>query len=109
MNGEKPIKAFCSFEDKVGNIIGSIMGYKSLNLFFITQLYVETQYRNNGYGHQLLCAIEDKAKALGCNVIRLNTLNQKTASLYTRAGFKETNSIVHYMNGFDLIYYHKNI
>ena len=85
------------------------MGYKSINLFFVTQLYVEDKYRNNGYGYKLLSAIEDKAKLLGCNLLRLNTLNKKTASLYTRSGFKKTISIINYMNGFDLIYYHKNI
>lgn len=109
MNGEKPLKAYCSLKDKNRNIIGSIMGYKSLNLFFITQLYVESKYRNNGYGYKLLSAIENKAKSLGCNLLRLNTLNKKTSSLYARAGFKKTNSIVNYMNGFDLLYYHKNI
>jgi len=109
MNAEKPLKAYCSFKDKEGNIIGSIMGYKASNLFFITQLYVEKRYRNNGYGYKLLSAIENKAKSLGCNLLRLNTLNKKTMSLYTKAGFKKTNSITNYMDGFDLYYYHKNI
>jgi len=109
MNGEEPLKAYCSFKDKNRNIIGSIMGYKALNLFFITNLYVESEYRCNGYGNELLKAIEDKAKLLGCNILRLNTLNKKTSSLYTRAGFEITNNISNYMNGFDLLYYHKNI
>ncbi len=56
MNGEKPIKAYCSFKDEGGNIIGSIMGYKTLNLFFITSLYVESDNRYNGYGNKLLGA-----------------------------------------------------
>ncbi len=85
------------------------MGYKALNIFFITQLYVENDYRNNGYGCKLLDAIENKAKLLGCNLLRLNTLNKKTVSLYTKAGFEETNRIIDYMDGFDLFYYHKNI
>lgn len=87
IDGEKPLKAYCSFKDRDGNIIGGIMGYKASNLFFVTQLYVESKYRNNGYGYKLLKAIEDKAKSLGCNLLRLNTLNSKTVSLYTRAGF----------------------
>ncbi len=109
MGGEKPLKAYCSFKDRDGNIIGSIMDYKASNLFFVTQLYVESKYRNNGYGYKQLKVIEDKAKSLGCNLLRLNTLNSKTASLYTRAGFEKTNSIINYMDGFDLLYYHKNI
>ena len=109
MNGEKPLKAYSSFKDKDGNMIGSIMGYKTLNLFFITHLYVESKNRCNGYGNKLLEAIENKARLLGCNLLRLNTLNKKTSSLYIRAGFEKTNSISNYMDGFDLLYYHKNI
>ncbi len=109
MNGDKPFKAYCSFKDKNGNIIGAIMGYKASNLFFVTQLYVESKYRNNGCGYKLLSAIENKAKALGCNLLRLNTLNKKAVSLYTRGGFEKTSSIINYMDGFDLLYYHKNI
>ena len=109
MNGEKPFKIFCSFKDHKGNLIGAVMGYKTLNLFFITHLYVEKQYRNNGYANTLLKEIENKARLLGCNILRLNTLNKKTNSLYSRAGFETTSTIPNYMNGFDLMYYHKNI
>jgi len=109
MNGERPFKAYCSLRDTNGSIIGSVMGYKALNLFFITHLYVSSKNRNNGYGYKLLEAIENKAKLLGCNLLRLNTLNKKTSSLYTRAGFEKTSSIANYMSGFDLLYYHKNI
>lgn len=109
MNGEKPLKAHCLFKDKDGKIIGSVMGYKTLNLFFITHLYVEGKNRCNGYGYKLLEAIENKAKLLGYNPLRLNTLNKKTSSLYARASFEKTSSISNYMNGFDLLYYHKNI
>jgi len=108
-NGEMPLKVYSSLKDKNGNFIGGIMGYKVLNLFFITHLYVESQHRNNGYGNKLLGAIENKANLLGCNLLRLNTLNKRTSSLYTRAGFHKTISISNYMNGFDLLYYHKNI
>ena len=109
MNGEEPLKAFCSFKDHNDSLIGGIMGYKTLNLFFITHLYVEKQDRNNGYAKKLLQAIETKAKSLGCNILRLNTLNKKTSSLYESAGFEITNIIPSYMNGFDLTYYHKYI
>lgn len=37
------------------------MGYKTLNLFFITHLHVEKQNRNNGYAKKLLKEIENKA------------------------------------------------
>jgi len=109
MKDEKPLKSFCSFKDHNGNIIGGVMGYKTLNLFSITHLHVEKQNRNNGYAKELLKEIENKAKILGCSILRLNTLNKKTSSLYSKAGFEVTNTIPNYMNGFDLMYYHKEI
>ena len=109
MNGVKPIKAFCSLKCHNGTLVGGAMGYKALNLFFITHLYVEKQFRGKGYATKLLKGIETKAKQLGCDVLRLNTLNKCTRSLYSKSGFVVTASIPNYMNGFDLQYYHKNI
>ena len=109
LNGEEPLRAFCSFREHNDDLIGAAMGYKTLNLFFITHLYVEEQHRNNGYANKLLNEIENKARLLGCNILRLNTLNKKTRSLYSKAGFKKTSTIPGYMDGFDLVYYHKNI
>jgi len=109
INNDEPIKLFCSLKNHKGNIIGGVMGYKTLNLFFITHLHVEKEHRNHGYAKNLLKEIEDKAKLLGCNILRLNTLNKQTSSLYKNAGFEVTNTIPNYMTGFDLMYYHKNI
>ena len=109
MDNKEPVKSFCSLKDHKGNIIGGVMGYKTLNLFFITHLHVEKQNRNNGYAKKLLSAIENQAKLLGCNIIRLNTLNKITSSLYSNAGFELTNTIPNYMNGFELMYFHKHI
>ena len=34
LDGEEPLKAFCSFKDRKGNLLGEVMGYKILNMFF---------------------------------------------------------------------------
>jgi len=109
LNGKEPKKACCAIKDNNGNLIGGVMGYSSLNLFFISHLFVESEHRDRGHGSKLLEAIENKAKSYGCNLLRLNTLNKEIKSLYERAGFEKTISIPAYMNGFDLLYYHKKI
>jgi ribosomal protein S18 acetylase RimI-like enzyme len=109
LNGNETKRVCCAIKDNNGNLIGGVMGHVTLNLFFISHLYVESEYRGRGHGSKLLEQIENKAKSYDCNLLRLNTLNKETKSLYERAGFEITISIPSYMNGFDLLYYHKKI
>ena len=109
LKGESPRKQYYSLKNHENIIVGGIMGYATLNMFFISHLYVNESVRNQGLGQKLLIAIENSATKLGCNLLRLNTLNEQTGNLYARAGFKETIRINNYMNGFDLVYYHKPI
>lgn len=109
LQGDEPTKIYCCLRDEKGNIIAGIMGSVTLNLFFISHIFVEKDFRNKGIGAKLLSAIESLALNMGCNILRLNTFNKKAHAFYVKAGFKETVSISDYMNGFDLAYYHKKI
>lgn len=107
--GEVPQKLLCSCKNAQGKILGAVMGTKTLNLLFITHIYVEETHRNRGIGSQLLTNLEQKAKESGCNIIRLNTFNNLSHSFYTKNDFSQTVVIPNYMSGFDLVYYDKNI
>lgn len=106
---DTPEKLFISCKDNRGTLLGAVMGTRTLNLLFISHIFVERNKRNKGIGSLLLTKIEEKANNLGCNIIRLNTFNNLNHSFYTKNGFKETTRINNYMNGFDLIYYDKNL
>jgi GNAT superfamily N-acetyltransferase len=109
LNGETPVKLYCGCKSEDGSFIGAVMGCKTLNMFFVSHLYVEEDYRNRGIGSQLLSRIESLAKGAGCNLIRLNTLNIQSQNFYATNGYNETTRINDYMNGFDLVYYDKSI
>jgi len=109
LNGKEPKKLYCCYRENNGKLVAGIMGTATLNLFFVSYLFVDPEYRNNGLGSRLLLEIEKVAIQSGCNIIRLNTFNKKAHKLYLNCGFEETMSIPSYMNGFDLVYYHKNI
>lgn len=109
LQGNEPKKLFCCFRNNENEIVAGIMGSATLNMFFISHLFVETDYRNNGLGAKLLAAIEKSALEAECDILRLYTFNKKAHDLYLRAGFEETTCIPNYMNGFDLVYYHKKI
>lgn len=109
LNGETPVKLYCSCKCKKGTLIGAVMGSKTLNMFFVSHLYVDENYRKRGIGSQLLSRIESLAKDAGCDLIRFNTLNILSHNFYEINGYKETVRINDYMNGFDLVYYDKII
>lgn len=109
LQGNIPFKLYCSCSNNSGIIIGAVMGTVTLNVFFISHLFVEEAYRNKNIGTRLLSAIEALALNHGCNILRLNTFNKNTRDLYIKSGFKETITISNYMDGFDLTYYEKKI
>lgn len=109
LNGSEPIKIFCCCKNNDGALIGAVMGSASLNLFYISHIFVEERQRNRGLGAKLLAAIEGEAVQAGCNIVRLNTLNKAAHAFYLKAGYKQSACIEDYIQGFDLVYFHKKI
>lgn len=107
--GNKPKYIYCSIKDNQQKFVGGIKGYVMLNLFYISQLFVDENHRNIGLGKKLLSEIENVAKIHGCSTIRLDTLNKKSHSFYIKSGFEKTLEIKEYMKGFDLLFFHKHI
>lgn len=107
--GNHPKKFYGCYRDATGELVAGVMGTAMTNLFFISHLFVEAEYRNSGLGSRLLKEIETIARQAGCDIIRLNTLNKRACRFYSKAGFTETARISGYMNGFDLTYFHKQI
>lgn len=108
-NGNSPKYIYCCIKDAKENIIGGIKGYAMLNMFYISQIFVDEKHRNIGLGQKLLSEIEIVAINHDCKTIRLDTLNKKSHSFYIKAGFDKTITINEYMKGFDLLFFHKHI
>ncbi len=58
----------------------------------IRRMRVHPDRQRCGFGRLLLERLEERARALGCRVIRLDTTEQQTAAqrLYESAGYRET-------------------
>ena len=108
-NGDAPVKLFCSCKNNDGVLVGAVMGTKTLNMFFISHIFVEEKFRNKKIGSKLLSQIEDSAKDVGCTILRLNTFNHLSHRFYEKNGFTENIRINNYMKGFDLVFYEKSI
>jgi ribosomal protein S18 acetylase RimI-like enzyme len=57
----------------------------------IKRMRVHPAVQRRGFGHLLLERLEERARALGCRVIRLDTTEQQAAAqrLYESAGYRE--------------------
>ena len=105
----KSEKRYCFLRKENGNLIGGGIGVSSLNMFFITHLYVEEKERCKGYGSYLLKSIEGQAAEVGCDLIRLNTVNERASSFYINYGYKVTVEISNYAGNYKLIYLEKKL
>ena len=58
----------------------------------IRRMRVHPNFQRQGLGRLLLKRLEERAQALGCQTIRLDTTDQQTAArrLYERSGYRET-------------------
>ena len=57
--------------------------------FFLTDLFVEKEYRSKGLGAKLLKSIEEQAASVGVKHIWLWTSGDKTLKVYHRQAYKE--------------------
>lgn len=57
----------------------------------IKRMRVHPCFQRRGFGRRLLWLLEDRARALGCKTVRLDTTEQQTAArgLYEDAGYRE--------------------
>ena len=90
-------------------LIGGIVGSIQFDRFYLSYLWVTESQRGSGHGSQLLEHCEKQMKALGCNSIILETLNDRAAQLYTKLGYRSVSRIADYVKGFDLVYFLKEI
>lgn len=58
----------------------------------IRRMRVHPEVQRQGFGRLLLERLEERAQALGCQSIRLDTTHEQTAArrLYERSGYRET-------------------
>jgi ribosomal protein S18 acetylase RimI-like enzyme len=58
----------------------------------VRRMRVNPDFQRRGLGRLLLRRLEERAQALGCQMIRLDTTDEQTAArrLYERSGYRET-------------------
>lgn len=76
-------------KDENGEVIAGINCiYYSWKCLFIDVLWIKEEYRNQGFGSQLLLEIEQLAKDSGCHLIHLDTFDFQAKDFYLKQGYE---------------------
>lgn len=81
----RPLVAF--IRDDHNTIIAGISGYTWADFCEIAFLWVHTDYRNKGYGRQLLQTAETETAQRGCHLIVLNSYSFQAPDFYQKFGY----------------------
>lgn len=61
----------------------------AFKIFYVSTVYVDENYRNQGIGKLLMNEIEVRAKQLGTNMIRLDTFDWQGREFYKAMNYEE--------------------
>ena len=77
-------------KDSEGNVLGGIncILYYCWNTMYIDMLWVNKNYRKNGFGTKLLKEIEKIAREEECTLIHLETMDFQAKDFYIKNGYE---------------------
>lgn len=79
-----------------GKVVAGLYGcMTTFNIFYLSTLFVDNEYRRKGYGKTLVQEMENRAKQMGANTIRLDTFGFQGKDFYVSLGYQQ---VGHYCN-----------
>jgi GNAT superfamily N-acetyltransferase len=88
---------------------GGIAGDVWAGWLHVKVLYVDESLRRQGHGARLLRAAEDRARALGCHGVFLDSFTFQAAAWYPRFGYQEFGRLEDYPHGHAQVYFRKSL
>ena len=74
--------------DENGTVKGFVSGLTEHKWFYLADLWVAEAYRGHGLGTELLCRMEEKAKAVGMTQIYTWTTGPRNMRFYEKCGYQ---------------------
>jgi len=71
-----------------GETIGALSAYSAYAEIYVDDIWIDSRYRNLGFGRKLLGALENRYKDRGYNNINLVTNQFQAAGFYQKCGFE---------------------
>lgn len=85
-------------DDKL--IAGADACMTAFRILYVSSVFVDENYRNQKVGTLLMNEIEERAKSLGANMIRLDTFNWQGRDFYLSLGYEEVGSYENEVDNF---------
>ena len=96
------------FED--GRMIAGVDGcMTAFHILYVSTLFVEENHRRMGLGRQLMEAVEQRAKELGADMIRLDTFNWQGKTFYEALGYEIIGQYENTADGFSEYFFLKRL
>ena len=94
-------------DDKV--IAGLDACMTAFKILYVSTVFVDEAYRRKGYGEKLFSEMEERAKTLGANTIRLDTFNWQGKEFYEALGYQLVGSYDNIDDGYSEYFFLKRI
>ena len=73
-----------------GKLVAGLHGcMTTFNIFYLSTLFVDKEYRRKGYGKALIHEMEVRAGKLGANTIRLDTFDFQGKEFYVSLNYEQ--------------------
>ena len=81
----------------------------AFRILYVSTMFVEEAYRRKGYGTRLIREMENRARAMGVNTIRLDTFSWQGKEFYEALDYKIVGSYVNSDDGYAEYFFLKRI
>lgn len=81
----------------------------SFRILYVSSLYVDAPFRRRGLGRKLMEIVEDRAKDLGANLIRLDTFDWQGPDFYKSLGYEQVGHYSAPEDGFEESFFLKRL
>ena len=78
-------------------------------ILYVSTVFVDANHRRHGYGKALMTVLEQRARALGANMIRLDTFDWQGKAFYEALGYEIVGSYENAEDGFSEYFFLKRL
>lgn len=104
---DKPFSIFLKNES--GKIYGGVQAFLGSESVYIDLLFVDEALQKQGYGTQLLSAVEQEALKNGCVFSLVDTWDFQAEAFYLKRGYHRIGELKDYWLGHSKIFLRKNL
>lgn len=104
---DKPFSIF--LKNDAGQVFGGLQAYLDSESIYIDTLWIQETLQKQGYGTNLLAAVEEEAKRHQCKYITVDTWDFQAEGFYLKNGYKLLGEVKNYWLGHSKLTFRKHL